>query len=507
MPYIINRFDGSQLLSVEDGTVDNTTDLKFVGKNYSGYGEIQNENMLFLLENFAGSTQPTKAITGQLWFDSANNKLKFYVGNNQWKNTGGAEVSQTQPTGLAEGDFWFNSSTNQLFAKTSTDDFVLVGPQAAGTGDTQMRSLNVFDTTNVARPVILSLVDDTVQFIISNEEFTLRAAQDSTTPSLTDFDVVKKGMTLARTKSATNGVTTNAGQTGEPILWGTSSNALKLGGVDASSFIQSGNTSFNPDTTPVSFNDIGLTVGTGADLLLNVINSNVGQIINTVGDTINIGASTSPGNDDPIVLVKNETSGDKGLIPGANDTYTIGRSTQVWNNVFATTFTGTATQADTLKVGSSYRTATITPDENTIAARDPEGNLSAETFDGTASKARYADLAEKYTTGDEELPAGTAVAVGADDCCEVVPAKSSDLCIGVVSTDPAYMMNSEADGQYIALKGRVPVRVKGAIKKGQAVYAWEDGVCGTVQTNALVGVALEGSNDENEKLIEVVLKV
>ena len=38
-------------------------------------------------------------------------------------------------------------------------------------------------------------------------------------------------------------------------------------------------------------------------------------------------------------------------------------------------------------------------------------------------------------------------------------------------------MNADAEGQAIGLKGRLPVRVKGAVKKGDAVYAWEDGVC------------------------------
>ena len=116
----------------------------------------------------------------------------------------------------------------------------------------------------------------------------------------------------------------------------------------------------------------------------------------------------------------------------------------------------------------------------------------------------FADLAEKYTT-EEELPAGTAVAVGGE--AEVRNAKASDICIGVVSTDPGMMMNSESEGQYIALKGRVPVRVKGVVEKGQPIYAWEDGVCSTIHTTAMVGVALESSADESEKLIECVLKV
>jgi hypothetical protein len=68
-------------------------------------------------------------------------------------------------------------------------------------------------------------------------------------------------------------------------------------------------------------------------------------------------------------------------------------------------------------------------------------------------------------------------------------------------------MNKGCDGQAIGLKGRVPVRVKGAVKKGEAVYAWENGVCSTISTTGLVGIALETNNDESEKLVECVLKV
>src|SRR6056300_993827 len=106
MAYTINRYNNATLTVVEDGTLDQTTDLKLVGKNYAGYGEIQNENFVFLLENFAGASQPPKAISGQIWFDSGNSKLKFYDGT-KWRTTGGAEVPATAPSGLTEGDFWW----------------------------------------------------------------------------------------------------------------------------------------------------------------------------------------------------------------------------------------------------------------------------------------------------------------------------------------------------------------------------------------------------------------
>ena len=78
MAYIINLTNGTQLTSVEDGTIDQSTTLKLVGKNYAGYGEIQNENFVHLLENFSSANQPASPLSGQIWFDSAVKKLKFY---------------------------------------------------------------------------------------------------------------------------------------------------------------------------------------------------------------------------------------------------------------------------------------------------------------------------------------------------------------------------------------------------------------------------------------------
>ena len=80
MPYAINKYNGTLISTVADGTIDNTTDLKIIGKNYAGYGEVQNENFLYLLENFANNNPPPRPIQGQLWFDSSNSKLKFYDG-------------------------------------------------------------------------------------------------------------------------------------------------------------------------------------------------------------------------------------------------------------------------------------------------------------------------------------------------------------------------------------------------------------------------------------------
>jgi hypothetical protein len=124
-------------------------------------------------------------------------------------------------------------------------------------------------------------------------------------------------------------------------------------------------------------------------------------------------------------------------------------------------------------------------------------------FQGIAAEARYADLAEKYTA-DQEHAAGTVMMVCEHPDHELEPCQSTGFPIGVVSTAPAFVMNSEADGQAIALKGRVPVRVVGAVNKGDIVYAGNNGVA-SLSGPYKVGVALETNSTEDEKLVECVL--
>jgi hypothetical protein len=491
MAYAIDRYNNTLLTTVEDGTVDQTTDLKFIGKNYAGYGEIQNENFLFLLENFSGANQPSRPISGQVWFDSGTSKLKFYDGT-QWRTTGGAEVGSTQPTGLANGDFWWDTGNDQLYVYNGTN-FVLIGPQNAGEGVTQMQSLEVLDTTSATRGIIAAVIEDETIYVISPTQFDLNASQ--TALKAQGFDRIVKGITLRNTKLATAGVTSEADR-----FHGTATNAEKLGGISAANYVQTGagNTVF---ASAVETPDSGLLVGDSQDFQFKIDSNGFDGVIQNITNngTIKLKVTSGAG-----VLTHVGTVTATGVVPAADNTFTLGSPSLGWSNVYAANFTGEASKAATLRVGSDFRSASSSATNNTVAVRDATGNIAANLFQGTATQARYADLAEKYTTA-EELPAGTAVAVGGD--AEVKPANASNHCIGVVSTDPAYMMNSEAEGQYIGLKGRLPVRVKGPVSKGQAVYAWQDGVSTTIASTAMVGIALESNSDEGEKLVECVLKV
>jgi hypothetical protein len=578
MSYQLNRFDGSPFINVQDGTVDSTTNLKLVGKNWPGYGEIQNENFIYLLENFSSGTPPAKAISGQVWYDSGTKKLKFYDGA-KFRTTGGAEVSATPPTGLTVGDFWFDTNTAQLKAWNGTD-FSLIGPQGVQSGGkTQMSSENVKElgTTNTY-PVIKAFVGDTVMAVFSETAFT------PDTGALTGFAEVKQGITL---RGAT--LTTGVSSGNSNYLWGTAADSMRLGGLPASSYITSIGSTFG---SLVSFSDDGLQIGNTPALKIYKDGPNGPILENLVGSTITLRIIR-----DAVAfnIAKLDTDA---MFPGTNGQFDLGKSTLKWDNVFANTFNGSvtgnvignttgshkggitaaddsiaynaatktffgtfngvfnatnasiigvldgtvnnaltltgkspasaatndtivlrtvtgsinatafngpATQADSLKVGSSYRVAATTTTGDTIAARDASGDIYARFFQGTATSANYADLAEKYLADADYAP-GTVVSVGGEK--EVTAATTGDVVLGVVSTNPAYMMNSELEGgTYIALKGRVPVKVVGPVSKGNALIAGPDG-CGVASmdpSRRVFAIALETNLDLGVKTIEAAV--
>jgi len=127
MTYKINKTDGSLLTEIIDSAIDTTaTDLALIGKNVTGFGEYLNENFVKLLENFASTSEPNNPITGQIWFDVSENRLKVYDGNG-FRIGSGPIVSGTAPLNPIQGDFWIDSSENQLYFYDRTDR-QLAGP-------------------------------------------------------------------------------------------------------------------------------------------------------------------------------------------------------------------------------------------------------------------------------------------------------------------------------------------------------------------------------------------
>ena len=154
-------------------------------------------------------------------------------------------------------------------------------------------------------------------------------------------------------------------------------------------------------------------------------------------------------------------------------------------------------------VNANHLNATTSLQSNVVNAVTGtfSGNVSASYFTGTATEALYADLAEKYITDQDYYP-GTVVVVGGT--AEVTASSEGERAIGVISTAPAFLMNKDADGQAVALKGRVPCRVVGAVAKGDELVPANNG-CAKAGDGKVFGVALETSTDTDERVIEIVV--
>ena len=139
------------------------------------------------------------------------------------------------------------------------------------------------------------------------------------------------------------------------------------------------------------------------------------------------------------------------------------------------------------------------------------GTVTANLFSGVATAARYADLAEKYTT-DADYEAGTVVKIGGDAEITMTTEHADTEVFGVISTAPAYLMNKDIDGLPVALQGRVPVKVIGKVSKGQRLTSSDvPGLAWAVDENtpiqAIIGRSLENKTDGDQGVVEAVIGI
>ena len=327
MAYQIDRYNGTFLLSVDDQTLNSTaTDLRFVGRNYSGYGEIQNENFLHLLENFANTSAPTRAIQGQIWYDVSTKKIKVYDGV-KFKPVGGAESSANAPSGFTVGDFWWDNQNEQINVWNGTE-FIVVGPEKSPVyGETSTAPAVVKDSVGSDQQIIKFQVGGETIAIVSRSTFTLNTVINP----ITGFGVLKPGINFINSDPTTGDTTSNH------RFIGTVSNAERLGGFTAATFLRAGNTSF---TSQVSFNDSGLVLGDQNDLRVRVLNGNTPIIESTINQPIIVRISNNDTDIKDIAVIKAT-----GIEPGSAGLYDLGSPASKWKTVNAeevkaTTFYG-----------------------------------------------------------------------------------------------------------------------------------------------------------------------
>ena len=206
MAYIVNKFSGAQLIVLEDGTIDTSTSLGLVGRNYVGYGETQNENFVFLLENFANESPPSRPLQGQIWFNTTTNLTYAYDGAT-WSPIGAAVLSATAPTDSNAGALWLDTTANQLKIYTGAA-WTLIGPEVvAGFGSTRARATSLDDSVGNPRPVVILETDGIAFAICTAQAFTINSSN-----SVVGFENnLIAGINLSSTAKVKGDITGNAG--------------------------------------------------------------------------------------------------------------------------------------------------------------------------------------------------------------------------------------------------------------------------------------------------------
>jgi len=424
MPYILNKTNGIIVAVVQDSSIDQTTDLKFLGKNYAGYGEIQNENFLKLLENFANPTHPFKPIEGQIWYDTTTKSLNVYDALH-WRSVPTIiinSVDLSKNISPVLGDLWYDIVNRQLKIWTGTE-YGLIGPLSGADSKATWRGDYEYDIRSPDIPVFnikaIVGVDNTVVAIASNETYDLYS-------SYTESPIYPTYIAPTAGKPGFTKIVKGISLFGADPITGSSRNAVT--GLSTSSYFW----------------------GTAAESLSSLV------------------ATTS--------------------------TFTRGVvcTTTGTNQSFNVPFVNSGTNLAYIDSGITY-------------------NPSTKILITVASSALYADLAERYEA-DAVYEPGTILIIGGEKEVTVTDKYADARVAGIVSKNPAYMMNSEAGTDethpYIALKGRVPCKVVGSINKGDLlVTSTYPGYAGSAihpAAGTIIGKAL-GSQSEGFGVIEVLV--
>jgi microcystin-dependent protein len=438
-------------ITIADNSTDETTSLTLPGRKFNGYGTVINQNLIDLLQNFAGPTEPNNPVEGQLWFDTgAAKELKVFDGSN-FIDAGKIKSGATQPTAQQStaGDLWSDTTTQQLYLWNGTA-WVLIGPEYSEGLTTGAKSETVFDVSNNEKTVIKMYAQGVVVAVVSNESFTPKV----NIPGLT---TIKKGINLASTSlnpGILNG-TASAAQSllvndrevlGSNFLRGdiasTSNAALSIKsnqgvtiGLDSSLKIETNGNTANVRQTAqngnIDFNlvnDLGLS---RAVLRLNGSTERVGINRNPdealhIGGNLQISATTEAGENGDIIVdgsasiagtlnvtgnttlstanitTTNATTINAQTILPSSATASIGAITNRVNNVYvenldATTFTvgqinGNATSANKWASPISVQTG-----------NDSDITFAPATFDGTANLVLSGDVNSNFVINKDAV--------------------------------------------------------------------------------------------------------
>jgi hypothetical protein len=366
MAYVINLTDGTTFATIADGTVNTSSSMILVGKNYAGYGEFLDENFIHLLENSASTTSPSAPLIGQLWWDKSANLLKVnYNGNPStgWKTISAATASASAPSANVTGDLWYDTVNQQLKVWTGSS-FIVVGPaftSATGTAGAVPEAIpnsgggpDIDVTSLYVAGVRTAIVSDTAEFVPS-------------APTSTTFPRIYPGLNLNKGISDAgfagnifNQGNLRLGASGNAavvIVTGTGANVTgyvtATANVTGANIITAGFASATGNITGGNISTTGLLTAAG-----NVIGGN----INSAAAISAVGLITAGGNVTGANIATNGIVTAAGNITGGN----ILTSGQL-SAGGAVNATGNITGGNIITSGGVTATGTITASGNIVA--------------------------------------------------------------------------------------------------------------------------------------------
>jgi hypothetical protein len=366
MAYVINLTDGTTFATIADGTVNTSSSMILVGKNYAGYGEFLDENFIHLLENSASTTSPSAPLIGQLWWDKSANLLKVNFNGNPstgWKTISAATASASAPSSNVTGDLWYDTVNQQLKVWTGSS-FIVVGPaftSATGTAGAVPEAIpnsgggpDIDVTSLYVAGVRTAIVSDTAEFVPS-------------APTSTTFPRIYPGLNLNKgiadagyVGNITNQGNLRLGASGNAavvIVTGTGANVT--GYVTATANVTGGNiitVGFASATGNITGGNISTTG------LLTAAGNVIGGNINSAAAISAVGLITAGGNVTGANVVTNGVVTAAGNITGGN----ILTSGQL-SAGGAVNATGNITGGNIITGGGVTATGTITASGNVVA--------------------------------------------------------------------------------------------------------------------------------------------
>jgi hypothetical protein len=256
MSYTITLTDGAIYAVVADGTVNTSSSMTLVGKNWAGYGQFLGDNFIRLLENGANTTAPGAPLTGQLWWNKTAGTMQVYNGTG-FKTLGGATSASSAPSNNTIGDLWYDTTNQQLNVWTGAA-WIVVGPAyTPGTGTTGAIVATIVDNTATSHFVIELYSNNTIVGIVSKDQtFTPGTA----VAGGWGVQAVNPGITLA------TGVANNA-------VWGNVTNTLALNGLASSQFMRSDANTSSSGTITVNTSGYATAIINGAGNAIGNIGS------------------------------------------------------------------------------------------------------------------------------------------------------------------------------------------------------------------------------------------